>query len=351
MLYDGDSAGIHASLRGIDMLLAEGLNVKVLLLPDGDDPDSFARKHSAADFQNYVETRQVDFIRFKTRLLLNDAADDPVKRASLVQDVVNSIAVIPDGIVRQMYVSECARLLSAPEQLVVSEIAKIRRGAAASPRPGADRPTPRADAPAAATATGEENAPAAEAIIPGASPIVKEEEMLIAAVLRYGERPLTADASPLPSEAPASVARYVSNSLAADAITFRSPLFRQVLQEAAALTLPPGETALSHFLAHPNPEVSSLAARLGTDKYVLCQSQRQGFVKDEDRLGELVPRLVHDFKNTFIKREMKNILLELSKPENQTDAAKCRSLMERYKEMCEIEKQFAQVLGDRVLNT
>lgn len=351
VLYDGDSAGIHASLRGIDMLLAEGLNVKVLLLPDGDDPDSFARKHSAADFQNYVETRQVDFIRFKTRLLLNDAADDPVKRASLVQDVVNSIAVIPDGIVRQMYVSECARLLSAPEQLVVSEIAKIRRGAAASPRPGADRPTPRADAPAAATATGEENAPAAEAIIPGTSPIVKEEEMLIAAVLRYGERPLTADASPLPSEAPASVARYVSNSLAADAITFRSPLFRQVLQEAAALTLPPGETALSHFLAHPDPEVSSLAARLGTDKYVLCQSQRQGFVKDEDRLGELVPRLVHDFKNTFIKRQMKTILLELSKPENQTDAAKCRSLMERYKEMCEIEKQFAQVLGDRVLNT
>ena len=335
VLYDGDSAGIHASLRGIDMLLAEGLNVKVLLLPDGDDPDSFARKHSAADFQNYVETRQVDFIRFKTRLLLNDAADDPVKRASLVQDVVNSIAFIPDGIVRQMYVSECARLLSAPEQLVVSEIAKIRRGAAASPRPGADRPTP----------------PAAEAIIPGASPIVKEEEMLIAAVLRYGERPLTAAGDPLSSEVPASVARYVSNSLAADAITFRSPLFRQVLQEAAALTLPPGETALSHFLAHPNPEVSSLAARLGTDKYVLCQSQRQGFVKDEDRLGELVPRLVHDFKNTFIKREMKTILLELSKPENQTDAAKCRSLMERYKEMCEIEKQFAQVLGDRVLNT
>lgn len=344
VLYDGDSAGIHASLRGIDMLLAEGLNVKVLLLPDGDDPDSFARKYKAADFQNYIEKHQIDFIRFKVSLLLEDAADDPIKRASLVQDVVNSIAVIPDEIVRQMYVSECARLLSVSEQLVVSEIGKIKRGAAPVSRNTDDEGSTRS-AEAEATPVGAETQP-------DTSSSTLEEEMLIAVVLRYGEYPIAVKGTGHDLEkGQTTVAQYVNDSLAADNIAFQYSLFQQVLQEAVSRILPQGESGLNYFLTHPNPEVSSLAARLGTDKYVLCQSQQQGFVKDEDRLDELVPRLVHDFKNTFIKREMKNILSELSKPENQIDAEKCLSLMRQYKEMCEIEKKFAQVLGDRVLNT
>ena len=127
VLYDGDSAGIKASLRGIDMLLAEGLNIKVLLLPDGDDPDSFAKKHNAEDFQKYIDEHQVDFIKFKTDLLLADAAGDPIKRAELITNIVKSISVIPDNVVRQMYIHECAANLSISEELIVNEINKQHR--------------------------------------------------------------------------------------------------------------------------------------------------------------------------------------------------------------------------------
>lgn len=127
VLYDGDAAGIKASLRGIDMLLAEGLNIKVLLLPDGDDPDSFARKHKAEEFQKYIDTHQVDFIKFKIDLLMSDAQSDPLKRAELVTNVVKSISVIPNEVVRQMYIHECATSLSVSEELIVNEINKQHR--------------------------------------------------------------------------------------------------------------------------------------------------------------------------------------------------------------------------------
>lgn len=125
ILYDGDSAGIKASLRGIDMLLAEGMNIKVLLLPDGDDPDSFARKHNAQEYQAYIEEHQVDFIKFKTNLLSQSAGNDPTARATLVQDVVQSISVIPDKVMRQMYAHECAVMLSVSEPLIVNEVARL----------------------------------------------------------------------------------------------------------------------------------------------------------------------------------------------------------------------------------
>ncbi|KAA6307459.1 DNA primase, partial [termite gut metagenome] len=127
VLYDGDPAGIKASIRGIDMLLEEGMNIKVVLLPDGDDPDSFARKHNATDFQAYISENEVDFIRFKTKLLLEEAGKDPIKRAELIGDIVRSISVIPEPIVRSVYVKECSQLLHVEEKLLVSEIAKQTR--------------------------------------------------------------------------------------------------------------------------------------------------------------------------------------------------------------------------------
>ncbi len=120
VLYDGDMAGIKASIRGIDMLLEEGMNIKVVLLPDGDDPDSFARKHNATDFQAYISAHEVDFIRFKTNLLLDDAGKDPIKRAGLIGDIVRSISVIPEAIVRSVYMKECSQLLKVEEKLLVA---------------------------------------------------------------------------------------------------------------------------------------------------------------------------------------------------------------------------------------
>lgn len=126
VLYDGDAAGIKASIRGIDMLLEEGMNVKVCLLPDGDDPDSFARKHNATEFQNFIQENETDFIRFKTNLLLEDAGKDPIKRAELIGNLVQSISIIPEAIVRDVYIKECAQLLHVEDKLLVSEVAKRR---------------------------------------------------------------------------------------------------------------------------------------------------------------------------------------------------------------------------------
>lgn len=127
LLYDGDDAGIHAALRGTDMFLAGGMNVKVLLLPDGDDPDSFARKHNATEFRNYIEEHQVDFIKFKTSVLLNDSANDPAKRARMIVDIVGSIALIPEEIVRTVYIHECSAMLGIPEQTLINETNRQRK--------------------------------------------------------------------------------------------------------------------------------------------------------------------------------------------------------------------------------
>ena len=126
VLYDGDAAGIKASIRGIDMLLEEGMNIKVCLLPDGDDPDSFARKHNSTEFQQFIQEHETDFIRFKTNLLLEDAGKDPIKRAELIGNLVQSISVIPEAIVRDVYIKECAQLLRVEDKLLVSEVAKRR---------------------------------------------------------------------------------------------------------------------------------------------------------------------------------------------------------------------------------
>lgn len=127
VLYDGDWAGIKASIRGIDMLLEEGMNIKVMLLPDGDDPDSFARKHNATEFQEYIAAHEVDFIRFKTNLLMTDAGNDPYKRAGLIKDIVKSISVIPEAIVRSEYIKECSQMLHVEERILVSEVAKLKK--------------------------------------------------------------------------------------------------------------------------------------------------------------------------------------------------------------------------------
>ena len=126
VLYDGDDAGISAALRGIDLLLEEGLNVKVVLLPKGEDPDSFARKQNAESFNKFIEENEVDFIRFKAQLLLNETKDDPIKRAGLISNIVESIALIPDGIKRSVYAKDSANLLKISEKLLIQEINKIR---------------------------------------------------------------------------------------------------------------------------------------------------------------------------------------------------------------------------------
>lgn len=341
VLYDGDSAGIKASLRGIDMLLAEGLNVKVLLLPDGDDPDSFARKHNAAEFQAYIGEHQTDFIRFKTNLLLADCDGDPQRQAALVADVVRSLSVIPDRIVRQMYMRECASMLGVSEQLIATEVGERIKRAQDDDAKQADRDAPRQSSPTPPSASTD-----AGVQIP-ISGKYKEEELLVQAVIRHGGRPIAPQADDALST---SVATFVADDLARDGLHLRSPLFQKILDEAAECSRQASDfDALRYFLGHPDPAISRIAADLGEDRYQLSLRQRQQYTEESARLQEIVPRLLHDFKHAVVKEEMQQLLATLRDPEVLGDPRRCQQAMERYKEAAAIERLLAGALGDRVV--
>lgn len=358
VLYDGDAAGIKASLRGIDMLLSEGLNIKVLLLPDGEDPDSFARKHRASDFQAYIDAHQVDFIRFKTDLLLQDAANDPIKRAELITDVVKSISVIPNTIVRQMYISECAGILAVSEELIVNEINKqVRKrqnsdGTVENERNAPQEPQPEDLSGAGALALNVSTA---------------EEKLLVSVLVRYGGLPMevaaeyaetgdeTAENGRNPDETggqkpTVSVAQYIARDLETDGLVFRNALYRKVLEEAAKCAAEDSQwEALPYFLRHPDTQVSALAAEVGMDNFELSTRQREQYIEEKYRLDELVPRLLHDFKHAIVKERLKGLLMQLRDPRLLSNPEGYEALMREFMELSAVERQFAQVLGDRVV--
>lgn len=349
VLYDGDAAGIKASLRGIDMLLAEGLNIKVLLLPDGDDPDSFARKHRAEEFQKYIDEHQVDFIKFKTNLLLADAANDPIKRAELITNVVKSISVIPDNVVRQMYIHECAANLNLSEELIVNEINKQHREKLRKER----NATNGTDATSNAEAS-EETSPSLQLLSTDLE--LAEEKMLIALVIRYGNMQMDIFLPPAEDDAEAeeqfqktTVAQYINDDLNNDGLTLRNPLYQQVLSEAVEHASETGWESLPYFMSHPKADVSKLASDVGQDNFELSTLQRQQYVEEKDRLDEVVPRILHDYKHSVIREHLKALLLQLRNPQLKDDPQKAEQLMRQYMEMSQIERALAKVLGDRVV--
>lgn len=348
VLYDGDMAGIKASIRGIDMLLEEGMNIKVVLLPDGDDPDSFARKHNATEFQAYIEKHQVDFIRFKTSLLIEDAGKDPIKRAGLIADLVRSISVIPEAIVRTVYIKECSQLLQVDEKLLIAEIAKIKEVQAEK---SANK------APNEAEAATAETSPAGDysSFIPQEGKENAEfyaKEKLIARILvRHGEKVMCQITNEEGENIPVKVGEYIINDLKQDELSFHDPLHRTILAETETHIHEASFVAERFFLTHPSSDISKLAAELANDRYQLSKyhSKSQHVITDEERLYELVPRLMIDFKSTIVKEELKHILRALQDPDTTKDEAKYTEIMRRYKELCDIQRMMAKRQGDRVV--
>ena len=341
VLYDGDAAGIKASLRGIDMLLAEGLNIKVLLLPDGDDPDSFARKHRSEEFQNYIDQHQVDFIKFKTNLLLKGAEGDPIKRAELITDVVHSISVIPNEVVRQMYIKESAVALSVNEELIVNEINKQHRKQVSSDYSG-DENKQQTDTSAEHSATSHANN-----TVKGNA----EEEMLASLVVKFGNMYIDAlgTESSANSEGQVTVAAFIEDSLKSDGLTLTTPLLNKILTEALMLSANKEWKSLPYFLNHPDPRISKFAAMVGQDNFILSSRQREQYVEDKYKLDDIVPRILHDYKHAVIKGQLQQILIQLRNPQLQTDTLKAESLMKEYMQLSQIERKLAKVLGDRVV--
>lgn len=358
VLYDGDMAGIKASIRGIDMLLEEGMNIKVCLLPDGDDPDSFARKHNATEFQNFIQEHETDFIRFKAQLLMEDAGKDPMKRAELINDIVRSIAVIPEAIVRDVYIKECGQLLRIEDKLLVSEVAKRRELQAEKgnkPIASNNAPTPQPGEMPPPFPPEEMEADTYQSFIPQegkeGQEFYKYERLIIQMIVRYGEKVMCNLMDEEGNEVPVTVVEYVINDLKEDELAFHNPLHRRILSEASEHIHDQEFASERFFVAHPDPKISTIATELASDRYQLSKyhSKTQKLVTDEERLYEMVRMLMINFKNAIVAEELKHIMYALQDPSIANDNAQCDAVMQRYKEMKEIQNLMAKRLGDRVV--
>ena len=373
LLYDGDEAGIKASIRSTDMLLAEGMNVKVLILPDGDDPDSFSRKHNATEFQQYINEHEENFIRFKTNLLLKDTKNDPVKRATLIGDMARSIGLIPNEIIRYACLKECASILNVDEQIIQNEIKKVvqqRKDEYIEKRKKEQEEAAKVNAVQSAPAPENmpdegwvppppfppEEVPAEvphESYLPQSGwdklPFYTKEKQLINMLVRYGERTMCYVESEEGEEIPLTVTEYICADLKQDSLQFHNPTHRKLLDEAVTHLHDKDFCTERYFLAHPDPSISRMAADMLSDRYRLSKSNEQAIVKDEERLHELIPHLLIDFKLAILEEDMKQTVQQLSLPEVAKDPQRAMEVMKHYKKLTETLKEMAKRAGDRVI--
>ncbi|MBR6116986.1 MAG: DNA primase [Paludibacteraceae bacterium] len=361
VLYDGDAAGIHAALRGIDMFLSEGFNVKVVLLPDGEDPDSFARSHNASDFIEYIQKNQTDFIRFKINLLRTEMGDDPQKRAGLIKDITLSIAQIPDRITRQVYISDAAERMQIGEKLLLGEVLKQRRALY-----GTDKKERPQDAPAETAEPTDEPVPAptlqaAPVILPQSKfqkALEDNYRNLLQVIIRYGERPLytLSDGSTI------SVGDYILEQLSADQIQAPTPLFQTIINSFAQHRTNEGFRASEFFKFHPDPEVSALAIDLIADKYQLSsmfskQSISENVTQtirvntEEEQLPTIIPRMLLELKYTILEQRIDEMERALKEAERRGNWEMQRILLADQPKLLEIRNQICRQLGNRVITT
>ena len=350
LLYDGDAAGIHAAMRGTDMLLQEGMNIKVLVLPDGDDPDSFSRKLSAEDFRRYIDEHQTDFIQFKADLMLRGVTD-PIKRAEAVNSIVRSISVIPDQIVRATYLTDCAQRLGWNEATLISTMNQMIRGNMEQRRRDDERERERA-------ARGDQGQPSPTAAVPAnpgapplqpAAPMVQAsqvERMLMQAIIRHGEAIIYRDVETDDGQhVNLTVAQYVSYDLGADGLAFSLPIYNRVLQEAADMSADPSFKSATYFTRHADMDISRLAVEMVEDRVQLSKSLQ--FSLDEEQLRAQVERLVLDFRLDYVEHQLKSLQRQISQAGN--DMARMMELMSQYKDMQLIRNNMAKKLGNNIV--
>lgn len=334
VLYDGDAAGIHASIRGIDMLLAEGMNVKVLLLPDGDDPDSFARKHTAQEFRDYIESHQTDFIEFKTNLLLRGVTD-PIKRSEAISSIVKSVSVIQDQITRATYITECAHRLGMNEATLINTANKFIRGEIEKKQKEQRREEAKADTPVKPL----------QPLMP-VSQAPSVEFMLMQLVVRHGEEILYKDVETDDGgKIDLSVSQYISYDLGADNLRFKNDLYNRMLAEAVEHNNDEGFKAETYFTHHPDIDISRTATDMVIDHFQLSKSLQ---VKhDEDTLRNQVEHLILDFRMDYVEQHLKDLKREISLSINDTE--KMMRLMAEYKDMQVIRNEIAKELGSDII--
>ena len=343
VLYDGDAAGIKASLRGIDLVLEQGMNVKVLLLPEGEDPDSFARSNSSTELRTFLRENETDFISFKTKLLLDDVKNDPIRRASMISDIVQSVSLIPDSIVRAVYLKECGRLLQIEEQILHTEVQKIRRKRLN--KPDSEKTQVIADYDTQPFLSSGQNLSPKYS---GDDQDMAERE-IIRLLLNYGTNILFNAAEDTPEAAPVSVAEWLIHEITNDEIAFKNPLFADIFEQSKQLLENGNAPDVRFFILHQNPAISGLAADMMTTNYQLSRIWRnnEAYVQTEEmRLKELVPLSITELKNKKVMALLKETMDAM---QSSVSDEQVRDLMCRISALTELKRVLAINLGNRVI--
>ena len=354
LLYDGDAAGIHAAMRGTDMLLSEGMNLKVLLLPDNDDPDSFARKHTADEFRAYIKEHQTDFIEFKTKLLLQNETD-PQKRADGIGSIVNSISLIPNQILRDTYIHTCAQRLLISENTLINQMNKYIRD-----RKEAGKNTQQAEPQQAESQTPQPQQPTLQSN----SEMMKSQEskvewMLIQMMVRHGEYIVLQNVETENGETMnVNIAQYIYYNLSSDNLQFRSEIFNKMLTEALNESTSPDFNAMTYFVHHPDINISRIAAAMSEDRYHLSEkahttadiNEEEKRRREEGEREALLSQTTHlllDFRMDYVEQHLKELQQQIAASARDLNAL--RGLMQEFKDMQEIRNNLAKQLGSNVI--
>ena len=364
VLYDGDAAGIHAALRGIDMFLEEGFNVKVVLLPDGEDPDSYAQSHNASDFIEYIQTHQTDFIRFKSALLKEEAGGDPQKRASLIKDITQSIAQIPDMITRQVYIKDTADKLQINEQLLTREVIRLRQAKASEARKQQEEKERletfvRMDEQAIERTKPDETEDnrKSQGVVRPISRLEENYRNLLQVIVRHGERPLYQ----LEDGTYISVGDYILGQLAADQITAPNALYAKVVAEYQTHCHEEGFIAETFFKFHTDPQISAMAVDLIAERYQLSQMYMKQTVSENvvktiegntelQQLPSTITTLLLELKLTIVNQRIDELEQQLAEAQRENDWEKMKPLLALQPQLLGVRNEYCRLLGNRVMN-
>ena len=374
VLYDGDAAGIKAALRGIDLLLEDGMNVRVVLLPGGEDPDSFARKQNAEKFNRFIDENEQDFIRFKTNLLLDEVGDDPIKKAGLITNIVQSIALIPDNIKRSIYIQDTATLLNTREDVIIAAVNKIRIKNYEKRKEQLEKEESRETAVETESISEDTTDAGSKKLFTARNPYEKPERELIRYIIRYGTLPIFVryekekqkeDGEEIEVEVAIedgpSVIEVIKFDLLrdkfifSDEVFFSNNLYRTIFEEACEKLKEESFVCDRHFLTHPDPKVSRLATDLISDKYQLSKIHAKSIGESEDEkssrlrernsLDKLVIRATTELKNAHVMQQIN----EVKKSIETADTQQQLELMNELRQLQDLKKVLAKNLGERII--
>lgn len=359
VLYDGDSAGIHAALRGIDMFLKEGFNVKVVLLPEGEDPDSYAQNHDSTEFIQFIEKHQTDFIRFKTAILSKDAKDDPFKKAQLIKDVVTSIAVIPDMITRQMFIKDCAERLHISEKVLTIEVINLRKKQVEEDQKGQEHTNSSPSIPSVTSDTsdhissdGSEKVVAiGEAIKQPDSPLDKHFYDLIQLVVRHGEQIVGINGQML------MIGEIIISALEGDSIRPTKTVYQTIMNDFKVHYQDEGFKAETFFKFHEDPDVSATAVDMLIDRYQLATdkpaTEDKKTKEDQDlqlqQLAQLVTQHLYEIKLTTIEMQIIEVGDKLKEAQEKGQWDVEMQLLSHQQQLIRNKNEICKILGNRII--